>query len=101
MIKLGIGEGQYERDELLCPKCEGEWMHQGLVEVFDRGEDESGSHIHTSAGTGSISVDRDMSKNPSLRRQGIRIHFKCEMGCNSVLDIVQHKGFTLVSWEDE
>jgi len=49
-----------------------------------------------------VKVDTDISKNPSKRRDGIRIAFECE-ACGPVqpLVIYQHKGETFVEWESK
>jgi hypothetical protein len=47
-------------------------------------------------------VDEDMSNNPSSRRQGLKINFICEC-CEAkvhTLNIVQHKGSTLMFWSE-
>jgi hypothetical protein len=87
-------------DELECPICKTEYLHQGKVEVFDRSEDEFGAHIRTVAGNGRTMMDRDMTMNPSPRRQGLRVHFECESGCRPVLNMFQHKGTTYLNWDE-
>lgn len=85
---------------LLCPGCKSINLHQGEVEIFDRSED-SVSGLHTTANVGDVKIDADMSKNPSSRRDGMRIHFTCEYcDAKAVLTIVQHKGSTLIAFED-
>lgn len=90
-----------ERNELLCPRCGHGFMHQAITEVFERqGEDgERGLHVKV---TGSyVHVDTLQEGNPSYRRQGLRVSCVCE-GCGGVssLTIVQHKGQTLMEWEE-
>lgn len=95
--------------ELRCPDCGEVNLHQDRVEVWNRPEDaDEGTHVVVV--NDSVGVDPDMSKNPSRRRQGLSIEFFCEhCSCNEkgnlddkryVLDIVQHKGTTYVSWKD-
>ena len=89
----------WEHDEhtLLCP-CGDMYIHQRAVEVFNRSEDaEEGTHVLVDEEN--ITVDRDLTGNPSLRRQGLSIYFWCE-GCGdtSKLTIAQHKGVTLVEF---
>lgn len=46
-------------------------------------------------------IANDMNGNPSPRRDGIQINFKCE-GCASAgltMNIVQHKGSTFFEWD--
>jgi len=87
-------------DKILeCPYCGFDCLHQVGVEVFERNEDEEkGVHSWT-RGTG-VSVDTDISRNPSSRRQGVLIHFWCE-GCDRVssLSISQHKGNTFFNYK--
>ena len=84
-----------EDGEVLCPRCGSQYLHQNKVEVWDRkGESQEGAHISTS--NHSLSVDSDMSQNPSDRRDATEITFWCEEceGGESVLRLVQHKGIT-------
>jgi len=81
---------------LICKKCGFNYLHQERIEIFDRTEDESeGLHIHVEGGKAMI--DRDISNNPSARRQGVSIFCICE-GCHGVtrFDITQHKGNTYI-----
>lgn len=85
--------------ELLCPHCEGNYMHHSEVQVFNRKAEDSeeGNHI-TVKGDG-FSADREMAGNPSSRRDGIVIRFWCEFcGGGSYLTISQHKGNTSVDF---
>lgn len=84
--------------DLECPRCGGNYMHQGNVEVFMRKEDaETGNHALVEADR--VTVDRVMAGNPSSRRQGVTIEFQCE-DCEEPLGlaIVQHKGQTFLYW---
>jgi hypothetical protein len=75
-------------------------LHQTSVEIFDRQEDQkTGLHVVARRGK-QLLVDEDMSNNPSSRRQGLKINFICEC-CEAkvhTLNIVQHKGSTLMFW---
>jgi hypothetical protein len=80
--------------QLHCPDCGEPQLHQEAVEVFDRSEDAiAGAHVVVNGD--SVTVDRDVSRNPSPRRQGLRIALHCE-SCGPVgyLEIYQHKGST-------
>jgi hypothetical protein len=96
---------------LKCPSCGFQYMHQERVEVFDRDEDDDmvrKTVVDESGVTRSV-VPNDGSGNPSDRRQGLRIFLACEqcnhggagpwVGPRKILNIVQHKGETLISWE--
>lgn len=110
MTTLKIPKGEFGYDAALeCPNCGGLNLHQVKIEVFDRSEDEYGAHIRTVAGNGRTVTDRDMTMNPSARRDGLRIHFDCESGmsehakkstCAPVLNVYQHKGTTYVRWDE-
>ena len=82
---------------IVCPYCQTSYMHQGIVQVFDRSEDSSECR-RTTVGE-KVSVDNLGSQNPSSRRQGARIRFWCE-GCPHKywLNVYQHKGRTFLSW---
>lgn len=88
---------------LLCPRCGSEQLHHVVVEVFDRSEDEP-TLIKTTAnmgrGTSVAEVSSAGSGNPSSRRDGVRILFRCETcGDDPIyLNIAQHKGSTEISW---
>jgi hypothetical protein len=81
--------------ELLCPACGFNYLHHDKVEVFERYGEDNPLGIHATIKDVSLEVDSSMFRNPSSRRDGIRIEFCCE-GCDeiSVLQIVQHKGIT-------
>jgi len=91
---------------LLCPCCDYAWTHHGTVEIFDRAEDEE-MCLHTVANHRKVQTNYDSSAdgNPSLRRDGLIVHFTCE-GCSieTQLTIAQHKGQTemyfVVRFED-
>jgi TIR domain len=105
----------YRDDEevfvLKCPNCGFEYMHQERVEIFDRGEDSDmvRKTVVDESGVTSSDVPNDGSGNPSYRRQGLRVFLACEqcsgggagrwVGPRKILNIVQHKGETLISWE--
>lgn len=82
---------QFE-DFIKCPVCADTYTHQGKIEIFERGEDETiGNHVQVF--NDNIQVDRDLTGNPSPRRQGVSIHFKCETQSHQfIVDIYQHKG---------
>ena len=89
-------------EELECPHCGENYLHQIKVDVFQRSEDEE-SVFHVQVGNTRIAktavVNNNRSGNPSLRRNGLTITFSCET-CEETpkLDLAQHKGCTLVTW---
>lgn len=99
---------------LQCPVCEDGNLHQRTVEVYQRWKEDAehgGAWGHISAG---LDVIMPMEKNPSPRRDGVRIRFMCEhcslaaAGPTSVdfaevgpvMTIIQHKGETIMEWEN-
>jgi hypothetical protein len=91
------------RDEtkvLLCPYCNGHYLHHLALEWYSRsgGEDsETGIHILTSEHAGLL-LDGNMTENPSTRRGGFRVGFYCELcGARFSLEFAQHKGQTLIT----
>lgn len=80
--------------ELICPNCGSLYLHHEKIEVFERAEDAS-EGLHVSVDGMSIAVDTKLLGNPSMRRHGLKIHFRCE-GCKHlpVLSLEQHKGCT-------
>jgi hypothetical protein len=95
-VSIAHGSG-----ELICPHCGDHHLHHGLVSVYARREDESqivltevdGKRTETSV------IPSHLTTNPSHRRDGIAIQFRCE-NCNHAFEITfaQHKGLTLVAW---
>ncbi|MCZ8311975.1 MAG: hypothetical protein O9320_14080 [Magnetospirillum sp.] len=101
---IGIKVGPDE--ELLCPHCGSISIHHEHVKVFSRSEDEEKVAVTTITPTtreaASItSVQTTAGKgNPSSRRHGLSISFRCEQCPEKFeLDIAQHKGSTYVSWK--
>jgi hypothetical protein len=97
-LELGTAYNTSGESPLLCPVCGGNNLHHGEVEVFTRKKEDSaeGAHV-TVRENGWADADRDMTLNPSARRDGVLIHLSCEGGCGPfVLQIAQHKGETLV-----
>jgi hypothetical protein len=90
-----------DRGELLCPRCDGEYLHQERVTVYDRNED---SRTITKIGVSRAYVEFECvvnggSGNPSARRDGLAIQFICELcGERSELTLAQHKGVTETGW---
>jgi hypothetical protein len=88
---------------LVCPHCHDSHscLHHGVLTVYHRREDESRlTRIGVRNGSALIErVDSDGSGNPSSRRDGLAIHFYCELcDLSSELTIAQHKGQTLLAW---
>jgi uncharacterized C2H2 Zn-finger protein len=91
--------------ELECPVCSSTFMHQMAAETYFRNTEDSLSGVLTVSAARAAVADNDASleSNPSPRRDGIRILFKCE-NCHPVvgshsMTVVQHKGHTIIGWE--
>jgi len=104
-----------EDEILLCPKCGGNYLHQGEVQTFFRSEDADQTRVtingfdHTQTET----ITNSLTLNPSPRRYGLRISFSCELCESSKTDeerdytpdtvgdlcIYQHKGQTFMEWD--
>ena len=88
-----------ENNYILCPGCNGEGMHQGRVEVFNREEDCSNG-LHVEVEGQRLKSNRDLIGNPSPRRSGVVITMTCEDCLRSFdLNIYQHKGRTFQEWQ--
>ena len=83
---------------LECPACGGNHLHHEMVDVFEREEDQE-EGLHVVVANGKVVEDEDLTGNPSSRRHGLSIHFKCEhCPATPVLTIAQHKGNTWVDF---
>lgn len=87
---------------LCCPRCGGDNLHHGSVQVFNRRQEDGPSSavlipIREGPRVGAP------SDNPSARRNGLLINFFCET-CGEApaedltLEVIQHKGNTFVRW---
>lgn len=85
--------------ELLCPTFGSNYLHHDRVEIFECGEDAS-QGVHVVVDDGKATFDTSLDGNPSKRRHGLKVYFRCE-GCRAktVLSISQHKGNTYVNFE--
>jgi hypothetical protein len=91
---------------LPCPRCGSEYLHQGKVTVYDRGEDAE-TYLKTEVGAKIVvqHVRASGQDNPSERRDGVAIEFSCENcetkdpgGPRLEFTIAQHKGRTEMRW---
>lgn len=104
-VKVECGNGT-SPDDLLCPHCGDQYIHQINVEIFSCTEDApNGDHWNIPITDMSYSSgkpfkhDDRLVGNPSARRSGLKIQFACECcGRDSYLNIAQHKGTTEISW---
>ena len=96
-----ISDGE---DVIHCPSCNSANLHHESVETFNRSEDSNdGTHVQILGHE--VKTDRNLKSNPSSRRHGLIIHFRCEMCTAKILmKLYQHKGNTFVGMafeEDE
>lgn len=92
-----------DNNELLCPHCGNNYLHHAEVEVFTRHEDADKTLLTTVGyfNTNTAWTDSEVLLNPSSRRGGIRIKFWCESCTHeSYLTMAQHKGVTIMEWEE-
>lgn len=99
-----------ESGALQCPRCRDSvrYLHQQRVVIFERSEDADKVLRVVVDGDSVLRafVPNYESGNPSPRRHGLLIYFWCE-SCSEnqhsgdiALAIYQHKGQTLMEWED-
>ena len=87
--------------EVVCPGCNETYcLHHSRVEIFNREEDDT-TGLHVDVKRNSLTVDENVSGNPSARRSGLTIYFWCEhcQGMELRWHIYQHKGITLTHME--
>lgn len=88
---------------LVCPACDEPYLHQSIIEVYNRHEDDElvRCTVVDHGNVFSQTTPNKTSNNPSARRQGLVIHFECEHceGVDLKLCIAQHKGYTFMDWE--
>lgn len=89
---------------LCCPSCHERYIHHTYIKIYQREHEDAPSQLQQInpldkpklLGQKPYFSDR----NPSLRRDGIRVGFWCET-CDDhfELKIAQHKGLTLVDFD--
>ena len=85
---------------LLCPACQGSYLHHGTVIVYDRASEDAPSYAIVVDREGALLTEgAEATRNPSSRRHGVAIRFECE-NCDTVseLTLAQHKGCTHLEW---
>ena len=112
-MAFGKHPAQTDQDwygQLKC-KCGSDYLHQGNITIFERGEDDDTTTVIAQDGKTVQASDfpnRDTC-NPSPRRHGLIIEFDCEDcgvsngrpdGALQRLAIFQHKGNTFMEWLD-
>jgi len=93
-VKIG------DYDQLYCPRCGEMNLHQDIVSVFNRNEEDSETGLKAIVSRSGVNIKTDQRGNPSSRRDGMIIHFWCEHCPGHILrlSIYQHKGTTYVDW---
>lgn len=95
--------------QMICPGCGGDFLHHGRVDVFQRLKGEDGDAFRFRLNDGA-SLETSLVPEVDVpgRRGSIEIRFSCE-SCELdendnqqdvyfVLQIIQHKGQTFLSW---
>lgn len=92
----------FNLDVLSCPHCAGEYLHHEEVIVYNRLQEDSERGIAVRTNGINVSQKDTMEGNPSGRRNGVTISFRCET-CSSrlLLRVQQHKGQTFMDWDYE
>ena len=90
-------------DELLCPDCGSNYLHQTSLRVMARTKGEDGPGTITSvAGDGAATIRSAASSELPGRRDSVEILFWCEQcgedAPEKVLQLLQHKGNTITTW---
>ena len=97
-----------ENNNLLCCKCDSEYLHHYKVEVFDRREDRPKTHKttvfvadqQTDRGEECGTLTRELSEEAHGRRGHVVINFWCEnCGEEHGLVVWQHKGTSIIGWK--
>ena len=88
---------------LLCPRCGANNLHHGETVFYERPEDaEKVTRIIVDEGNVHVQHGMPNTGNPSTRRDGMTIRFRCEQCQDPVwLTIAQHKGSTEIGWHFE
>ena len=94
--EIQIDSGEW----LVCPSCGENYLHQRWVREYDRAGEDGDTTVTEVYGTKVRTVNADSERNPSRRRDGIRIAFSCEC-CTAHVELIvaQHKGFTEIYTE--
>lgn len=89
MIKFNV-------DALICPDCDGDYLHHKMVDVMSREkEDDKGVRVKC---VGTKTEITSINEIP-YRRDVIEIHMECELcGSDNTLQMVQDKGRTRFYW---
>jgi hypothetical protein len=87
-----------DNDELICPWCDQEWTHVEEVKVGVRGEDKPPWLLTVNAVTGDI-TEMPGFEEKSTRRQWVELVIDCEQCAGGTIVFAQHKGMTLVKFE--
>lgn len=88
--------------KLSCPTCGYEYLSHENVTVFSREQEDAGKGVRVSVSGVRVAIDTALTGNPSLRRDGISILFRCE-NCPALalLTIAQHKGQTRLEFRQD
>ena len=88
-----------DNNNLHCPRCGGEFMHQKKYH-FDMRKEDQASIAFTCEEDGGLKAEHKHN-GIAGRRQSMEITFRCETcGKDSKLLIMQHKGSTIIEFEE-
>ncbi len=93
---LLLEEVDCNKYQLLCPLCKYGYTHVTRVINYVRDKEDDPSYALY---PGEAERDYEEGKNnPSQRRGAVRIHVGCELGCTFAIDLIQHKGNTILEY---
>ena len=98
--KLG-GCNKFSTEALTCPHCKESNLHHIRTTIFEREEDAARTIVTEVARNGAnvMTVPSDLCDNPSSRRHGLVITFRCEnCPAKPEMTLEQHKGSTFIAW---
>lgn len=94
-IQIGTNNEQV----LCCPKCGGEFLRHFRTVVCEPSREDSDEGTEAVINSVGLTCAHRITKNPSPRRNGIRIFFSCEnCGATPQLLLAQDKGNSLLWW---
>lgn len=105
-VSKSVKFDKYDKEVLLCPVCEGDYLHQDNTEVVHRIYfEDSDCMVHDIKNAREIETRILKQEKAHGRRDYVLISFVCEYCCEGTdrnipwkLQIMQHKGRTLIEW---
>lgn len=93
-----------DNGELVCAHCGFNYLHHTSITIYNRKEDSDKTTVTTVSASGSTEISStnqpsNMCRNPSSRRTGLSISFRCE-NCHKIseLTVAQQKGHSRINF---